>query len=126
MEVLFRSDRELMRQRSLKDYETVFRDHFHFRKNLDQKDWESIAHRIEQRRRDGKASIVFLDDRLLAHKRVQRGTRKYNANGYSKAKLCRYLRYDRSDRHSLIATSNPTHHLGPKNHDQDSASKSQD
>lgn len=99
MKVLFRSDLELMRGRSLKDYETVFRDHFHFRKNLDQKDWESIAHRIEQRKRDGKASIVFLDDRLLAHKRVQRGTRKYNANGHNKPKLCRYLCHDHSDSH---------------------------
>ncbi|KAF3012314.1 hypothetical protein E8E14_001690 [Neopestalotiopsis sp. 37M] len=73
----------------LKDYETVFRDHFHFRKNLEQKDWESIAYQIEERKRKGKASVVYMGNRLLTTKRVQRGTRKYSLNPNNKFKTNR-------------------------------------
>lgn len=94
----------LIAKSSLKEYETVFRDHFHFRKNLDQKDWEYIAYRIEKRRSEGKSSVVHLDDKLISHKRVQRGTRKYSSNGKQKLKTSMYLLYNPPERRLLIST----------------------
>ncbi|ETS87110.1 hypothetical protein PFICI_00938 [Pestalotiopsis fici W106-1] len=70
----------------LKDYETVFREHFHFRKNLEQKDWESIAYRIEERRKKGKASVVYLGNKALTNKKVQRGTRQFISTGNNQPK----------------------------------------
>jgi hypothetical protein len=66
---------------SLSQYEIVLRDHFQFRKNLEQRDWAFVAHHVGERRRNGKESNVYLNGKLLERKRIQRGIRRYSGKG---------------------------------------------
>ncbi|KAF7514817.1 hypothetical protein G7054_g14977 [Neopestalotiopsis clavispora] len=62
----------------LKEYETVLRDHFQFRKKVGRSDWGPIGYRIEKRRLAGKNSKVYLGPKLLPPHSVAREVRRYN------------------------------------------------